>query len=256
MRLVVGLVLALCLFCGGSGFSYEGKTVSLAVGAKLLTDIVRRGARIYDGVQASPIVYVGLFDDRIQFLVNSLEYADFVYSDIVRLRTKIGSISDRPLLKTAGPLTIRNSRQSSWEWTTRAEVFFPNYKLYWGQIDLSFSKDIKAHGGHYLELTGRVTLARLYFENDKPKLQPQFFATLGWGDGRHNEYLYGTAGQVAGFNHVAYGLMIVAPARIDPHYAILQLYRYDVLGGANRSGALVSQTSGYHLDVTFALGIL
>ena len=248
------LFLFIGLLCGNA-LSYDGKFFSLAVGAKLSNDVVRRGARLYDGVQASPALYVGLFDHRIQFFVNSLELTDFVYSDVIRARTKINTVSDRPFLKTSGPLTARNARESSWEWTSCIEAFLPNLQEYWGQMDLAYSKDIKAHGGHYLELTGRVTLARMFIENEKPMIQPQLFATLGWGDGRHNEYLYGSARE-SGFNHVAYGIMIVSPSRIDPHYPVIQLYRYDVLGDLNQSGTLVSQVSGYHVDVTIAVGIL
>ncbi len=235
---------------------YDGKLFTLATGAKFSNDLVRRGALLYDGVQASPLIYLGMFDERIQFFGMSLELTDFVASDVLRLRTKINSVSDRPLFMTAGPLTARNARESSWEWTTRVEAFFPNFKTTWYQIDLAYSKDIKAHGGHYLELTARVTLGRFRFENEKPSIQPQFFATLAWGDGRHNDYLYGTSGQLGGLNHVAYGFMLVSPSRIDPHFPVVTFYRYDVLGDANRAGSLLSQYAGFHLDVTVAFGIL
>ncbi len=249
------LVVVAILVAPSLCFGYDGKLFSLAVGAKLSNDLVRRGARLYDGVQAAPILYVGLLDDRIQFLGNSLEYADFFVGDQFRARTKLAQVSDRPFLKTSGPLTARNARESSFEWTSRIEAFFPSFNTHWFQADLAYSKDIKAHAGHYLELTGRVTLGRFLLENDKPKLQPQVFATLGWGDSKHNGYLYGAGANSSGFNHVAYGFMLVAPARTDPHYAVIQLYRYDVLGQSNRNGSLVSQRSGYHLDITVALGI-
>lgn len=254
MKALARILILFIGFLCGTAHCYEGKLFSLAVGAKLSNDVVRRGARLYDGVQASPVLYLGLFDNRVQFLVNSLEFTDFVYADMIRARTKINAVSDRPFLKTSGPLTARNARESSWEWTTRVEAFIPNFKEDWGQLDIAYAKDIKAHAGHYLEIVGRVTLARFYLENDRPLIQPQAFAAIGWGDGRHNEYLYGSRRQ-SGFNHVAYGLMLVSPSRIDPHYPVVQVYRYDVLGEANRSGVLVSQTSGYHVDVTMAVGI-
>jgi hypothetical protein len=253
LRRVIALAL---LFSALVGHAYDGKLFSLAVGAKAANDVVRRGARLYDGVQASPIVYIGLFDERIQFFLNSLEATDFVFEDVLRLRTKLNLISDRPFLKTSGPLTARNARPSSIEWTSRLEAFFPSFNTNWLQIDLSYSKDIQAHGGNYIELVGRVTVARLWMENEKAKVQPQLFASLGWGDARHNQYLYGAGSGSAGLNHIAYGIMVAAPARIDPHFPVLQLYRYDVLGQANRNGSLVSQTFGYHLDAIFALGIL
>jgi hypothetical protein len=238
-----------------SAFGYEGKVFSVALGAKLANDVVRRGARLYDGVQASPLLYLGLFDERVQFFLTSLELNDFVVADRIRARTKVSAVSDRPFLETSGPLTIRNARQTSWEWTSRIETFFPSFQETWGQIDLAYAKDLKAHGGHALELTGRLTLARLKFEKEKPLFQPQAFFTVGWGDERHNEYLYG-ATRGGGINHVAYGLMLLMPSRIDPHFPVVQLYRYDVVGGANRTGSLLTQTSGYHLDITVAVGIL
>jgi len=245
----------LCAVSGGA-YAYEGKLLSVALGAKLSNDVVRRGARLYDGVQAAPLVYVGLWDERVQLFFTSLELNDFIYGDQVRARTKIGAISDRPFLKTSGPLTARNAREGSWEWTTRLEAFYPSFNETWAQLDLAYAKDVKAHGGHYVELTGRVTLARIQLEKEKPLFQPQAFATVGWGDGRHNHYLYGTAVREGGLNHVAYGFMLLMPSRIDPHFPVVQLYRYDVLGSTNRSGSLLTQTSGYHLDITVAFGML
>lgn len=236
--------------------AYDGKLLSLSVGGKLSNDLVRRGARYYDGVQVTPVVYLGFFDHRVQFLFNSLEFTDFLYSDTLRGRTKINTVSDRPLLKTSGPLTVRNSRESSWEWTTRLEFFPTGFLENWGQLDLAYAKDLKAHGGHYLELTGRVTLARLSIEGERPKYQPQLFVTTGWGDSKHNAYQYGASPAKSGLNHVAYGFYLVSPSRIDPHYPVVQLYRYDVIGSENRAGSLVKQTSGYHLDITIAFGVL
>lgn len=227
--------------------------VEASIGIKVLSDVVRRGATLYDAFQITPILYVGLLESRIQFLVTSLEYRDFLIKDLLRGRTKLALVSDRPLFVLGGhPLSIRNTRESSIEWTQTLELFLPSASNYLAGIDVRYAQDLKAHRGAYFEAVGKVTLARWMPENGVPLLQPLAFVSIGWGTDGHNRYQYGPTG-TAGFDNVAYGLALIMPSRIESSYWMFQLNRYDVLGAGNRSGTLLGgETGGFHLNFTLA----
>lgn len=245
-------VSSLSVTCIASG--YDGKIISGAIGAKVSSGVVRRGALTYPSPQASPVLYLGFFDERIQFFFNSLEVLDFLGTDRLRGRMKIGLLGDDPTLRLGGAADVRSSRPTALEWTTRLEFFYPNFAAPWVQCDLMYGRDFKEYQGHYLEGTLRVTLGRFFLEKEKPLVEPQLFATAGFGDAAHNRFWYG-AGTSPGFTHVEYGVMIAAPARIDRHFPVLRLYRYDLLGPQASPGGLVQQSGGFMAEATVAFGL-
>lgn len=244
------------LWGGTPASAYDGKVVALALGAKFASGVLLRGARAYDGVQAAPLVYLGLFDERIQIFGTSLEFQSFLMEDKLRARTKIALFSDDPFLKLDGPVDIRSSRPSSLEWMSRLEWFLPSFKTPRFQLDLAYAHEFKEHKGNYLEATGKLTVARLFPEDGKPLVEPQIFGTIGYGDANHNSFWY-AAGVGSGFTHVEYGLSIVAPARIDRHFPVFRVFRYELLGQRPIGpGSLVQQRSGFQVEATFAFGLL
>jgi len=241
------------LFCSNL-HAYDGKLFSLALGAKASTGTVVRGARTYDGLQLSPVFYLGFFDERVQIFGTSLELNDFIWSDKLRARTKIGLLSDKPFLKFDGPTDIRASRPSSLEWTSRLELFLPSFEQTWFQLDLVFAHELKEHKGNYVELVGKLTLARLWLEKKLPLVEPQLFMAVGYGDKAHNSLWYGRPS--GGSTHAEYGFSVVSPARIDRHYPIFRFYRYDVWGNPPTGpGLLLGHRSGYQLEAQIAFGI-
>ncbi len=241
-------------FCCTASHAYEGKVFSLALGVKPATGTVIRGARTYDGIQFSPVIYLGFLDERIQIFGTSLELNDFVWPDKLRARTKIAALSDEPFIKTDGPPDIRASRPSSIEWTSRLELFLPSFQEAWLQLDLAFAQDVKAHKGSYLELSGRLTLARLWLENKKPLVEPQLFGTIGYGTKAHNSFWYGA--NTSGVSHSEVGISVVCPARIDRHFPVFRAYRYDVWGSPpSGPGLLLGHRAGYQVEATIAFGI-
>ena len=239
----------------GAAWGYDGKVFSLALGAKVKSRLEQRGARTYDGVQLQPIVYAGFFDERIQIFGTSLEFLDFLGTRMLRGRTKLSSVSDDPFLKLAGPVDVRSSRPSTIEWMSRLELFLPSFDSPRVQLDLAYAKELKEHRGDYLELTARLTLARWFLEREKPLVEPQLFATFGFGDSRHNAFWYG-AGAGAGASHVEYGLAVVSPARIDRHFPVFRFYRFDILRSPNIGpGQLVGQRGGFQVEATLAFGL-
>ncbi len=235
---------------------YDGTLFSLAVGTKLGSGLVVRGARTYEGVQAAPIVYLGFFDERIQIFGTGLEFVDFLVGEQLRARTKISFFGDDPLLKTAGPPDIQSSRPTVLEWTTRVELFLPSFRNPIVSLDAAYARELKANQGNYAELGAKISVGRFFLEKERPRVEPQLFATLGYGDSRHNAFWYG-AGKGAGFSHVEYGIAVVSPARIDRHFPVFRLFRFDVLGNPTSGpGMLLAQTGGWQVEATVAFGLL
>jgi hypothetical protein len=230
---------------------------SILAGARASSNLARRGATLYDSWQLSPFLYFGFFNDRLLFLVTDLQYNDFLVPELVRGRTEIASVTDRPFFKTGGePTSFRNQRPTSYEWTNSLEIFLPDRDEYWAELDLSLAKDLKAHSGFYLEVTPRITLARLLPDAEgKPRFLPQTFMTLGWGDSRHNAYQYGAGAKQAGWSTLSYGLMVVAPEIIDSHFPVLTLSRYYVLGDAKNGSLVADKTSGFTASALIAFAI-
>lgn len=229
--------------------------ITIAAGAKFRSNLQQRGATLYDSWQLTPVIYFGFFENRLQFLLNSLEYADWVYARTLRARGKIASVSDEPAYETGAEAKgLRNSRPSSWEATGTLEFFVADA----GQIDFKMQKDLKSHSGFSAEIMPRVNLPLGgSVENGRRLLQPQIFASLLWGDSRHNDYWYGTGPGHSGLSAWSAGLLITSPARIDPAYPILQLQYYELIGDSIRDGRLVTdKTSGVHLNLTIAFGLM
>ncbi len=243
-------ILAICLV-STTALSWE-----LVAGLKAVSNLSRRGATLYDSPQFNPLVYAGFFENRLQFLVTSLEYADFLSGRWLRGRSKVQLVSDKPLYTTGEPRTIRNSRESTVEWTQTLEFFAPSFDDYRFGLDLRWVQDVMRYGGSHFEATPRVTICRLGEDHGKALVAPQLFATLGFGTRGHNQYQYGPSAE-AGFNHWAGGVRVLLPGRYDPAYWALEASYYEVLGGANRRGVLLDgKTSGWRLEVTAALKIL
>jgi hypothetical protein len=230
---------------------------SIMAGGRASSNLERRGATLYDSWQLSPFLYFGFFEDRIQFLVNSIEYVDFLVPGLLRGRTGFFTVSDRPFFKTGGePTGFRNQRRTSYEWTSTLELFLPERANEIGELDLIYSKDLKAHSGHYVEVMPRITLAQLFPDaQGKPQIQPQLFASVGWGDRLHNSYQYGSEAEMSGWNNFSYGLMVLAPTRLDSHYPVLTVSHYQVLGQSKQGNWVADKTSGFNVSALVAFAI-
>ena len=245
------------LFCTAGVLADNENLFKLALGAKTQNVLARRGATLYGSFQITPIIYVGFFDERIQIFGTSLELVEFLKAEILRARTKVASFSDDPFFVTGDAKGIRNSRDSTFEWTSTLEWFFPDHKRNWGEIDLRYSKDLKAHSGDYVEASARLSLGKFFGEGFIPTLQPQVFVTVGYGGSQHNQYFYGSNADSPGFNNVEVGLLVLLPGKYDSAYPAVTLSRYEILGAKNRAGTLVSdKVSGIYAQLTIAFGVL
>ena len=255
MKRVFCLLVGLLLTCSASG-EYEEPTLSVALGAKVANRWLVRGATFYDALYVSPLLYIGAFNRRLEFFGNSLEYNDFFINTILRGRGRLSFFGDDPSIVFGEPKGFRNSRASALEARGKLEWFIPNWTQYWGQVDIDVSKGLSGHFGVFIESTVRVTLAKLFKNSEgKANVQPQVFARIGWGDRQQNQYLYGAGAGGAGFNMLGTGIMVVAPAKIDPHYPVLEMGYYQVLGDARRGSLVSDQPQGFGVSATIAFQV-
>ena len=85
------------------------------------------------------MIAVFLFDDRLEFLGDSVGYRDFVVGDWLRLRTKLASITDKPFLPVLDTVKEESFRRTdTFELSSTVELFLPAYNDdYKSEIDLT-----------------------------------------------------------------------------------------------------------------------
>lgn len=244
MRGAETVLLTLCLWLTALAHGQEvikdphrkGLLSGVHIGARFSSVLENRGVILYRDFQIDPVVAILFLDDRVEFLGDSLGFRDFVAGTWLRWRTRLVSLTDKPLfpawdaIKAGSPL-----RPDTYEWANSLEVFIPGYNdKYRAEIDLTFAKDISIHHGHYLELQSKLKLFDFSSPFGKVNIEPNIFASVGWGDHAHNLYFYGS-GAPAGVNNVAYGLWFAFPEKADRYYPIVQFRRFQTVGKNSRA---------------------
>jgi hypothetical protein len=238
---------------------HKGLLSSINLGVRYSSILENRGVVLYRDFQIDPVAGIFLFDDRLEFLGDSVSYRDFVYKDRVRLRTRIVSISDKPLfpayesVKSSDP-----DRPDTYEWNSRAEVFLPGYNdKYKAELDFGYAKDISAHHGNYVDLAGKIELFRFRLPVVGSLLEPGFHASMGWGDSAHNRYFYGPTADQASLNNLAYGLWVAFPEEADRYFPVIQLTHFEVLGNSNRAASYAqNRGEGWLFSFIATVGVL
>lgn len=223
-----------------------GTFSSLNLGLRYSSIKQRRGVILYHDYQIDPIIGIFMFDDRLEFLGDSISYRDFVHKDILRLRTKVSSFSDNPLYPSYESRKAFD-RPTTYEWNNSIEMFFPGYnENYIAEVDLSHSKDFVRHHGNFLELTGKLRLgsARILTK----KLEPNLAASIGWGDAAHNQFLYGPSDK-EGFSTLSYGIWFAFPEDADRKFPIIQFTRFMVLGDHRNAEYARGRDEGYLISL-------
>lgn len=233
---------------------------SIKLGARYSSLSENRGVILYNDFQIAPVIAIYAFNNRFEFLGSSINYRDYIYSDVIRLRTKIHAISDNPLFpKHESIQSIYPDREDSYEWTNRIEMFLPGYQNYGAEIDLGYSLDLKAHHGGYTELQIKTKLADYMIESPKKiNIEPNLFLSAGSGDQRHNEYFYGAVNSSSTeLNNFAYGLWINFPNLADRNNPIILIKHFEVLGKENQQGAFArDRDHGWMLSFVGTVNVL
>lgn len=237
---------------------HQGLLSSINVGARYSSILEKRGVILYRDFQIDPVVGVFFFDDRLEFLGDSLGYHDFIFEDKIRFRSRLVSITDKPLFPaTASVQNGSPSRTDTYEWSNGLEFFFPGYNdNYQAEIDLTYSKDVGQHHGNYFELQSKTKLFSLSLEKWQLQLEPNFVFTVGVGDRAHNQYFYGPNDEALGINNISYGFWVAFPKEADRAFPILQLTRFSVIGDHRTAAYADQRNEGFLLSFLATYGFL
>jgi hypothetical protein len=215
---------------------HQGTVSSFNIGARYMSLSEKRGVVMYRDFQIDPVLSVSFFDDRLEFLGESLGYRDFIYKNIVRARTQIVAITDKPRFPSKKEYKIgMPNRANTYEWANSLEIFIPGYDFsssekHIAEIDLKFAKDLSQHHGNYFEILSKIKLWSHKSSLLKQTLEPNFVFSLGIGDSAHNKYFYGPNDQAQGLNNYSYGFWLAFPDESDRYFPIVQLMKFSVAG--------------------------
>jgi hypothetical protein len=235
---------------------HRGLLSSLNLGFRYSSLLENRGIIFYQDFQIDPVLGLFLFDDRVEFLGDSIGYRDFIVKDMLRLRSRFVSISDKPLFPNYDSVRMSTPRRAdTYEWSSRAELFLPGYNdHYRAEIDFEYAKDISVHHGNYLNLQTKVKICD--FRVSGTMIEPNTFAALGWGDLFHNQYFYGPSAENSGFNNLIYGLWFVFPEEADRNYPIIQVTHFQVLGDYKNAEYAKNRSDGWLFSFIATYGVL
>lgn len=216
---------------------HQGTWSSLKLGARFSSILQRRGVVLYGDYQIDPIISAYFLDDKLEFFGDALSYRDFfLNSSSIRYRITASSISDNPIFPSHSSIKSNYvDRENTYEISAGLEFFLASYdKDYWGEFDLSFSKDMKAHKGYYITAQSKIKISEI--EMFHKKIEPHAVLRIGLGDENHNRYFYGPTANADGLNNWAYGIMLEFPEDADRLVPVIQLMRFETLG-ADRKNA-------------------
>lgn len=247
---------SLCL--AGKDPHNKGIISSLNLGFRYSSLLQNRGVIFYKDFQIDPVVGVFFFDDRLEYLGDSIGFRDFIYKDIVRFRTRLASITDKPLFPVHESIKSNLAdRQDSYEWVNQVEFFLPGYnENYAAEIDLSYAKDLATHRGQYIEMQSKLKLFEFKISTTKTLIEPNLYFSAGWGDQRHNKYFYGPSADKSELNNMSYGLWLAFPEEADRFYPIIQIKHFKVIGQSRDAEYVRNSNSGYLISFIATYGVL
>lgn len=230
---------------------HMGTLSSISVGAVYYSLMQRRGVINYRDFQAIPSISFFFFDDRLEFLGDSLSYRDFIYENKIRFRTRVASISDNPLLPNYR--SVRDGmpdRPNSYEWQNSLEFFFPAYdETYISELDVTYSKDISIHHGDYFDVMAKFRLGSFNFPVLNYLAEPNFVVTAGIGDKRHNQYFYGPDDEASGITNTSAGFWVAFPEEADRWYPVIQLMAFQTVGDHGHAAYAEGRNRGVLLGI-------
>lgn len=222
----------------------------VALGGIATTQNVKRGMITYKGHQVVPIYSVE--KEGLPFLLagTSFYYRREVSENIIlRSRIRFNATGDRPSYFTETDESETIKRDHSTEWDIYLEHLTQDH-----YYRLEVSRDLTSHESHYYELHLRQAVYNYKRPGMKAVIQPSIFASVGYADRAHNQYLYGNSA-VSGLNNYEVGLIIASPNVIDPFFPTLKLSYFEILGDENRSAGYVEDKSGISFELLLAFRV-
>lgn len=257
-RHIAALIVIWTLTATANVSPHHGTLSSINLGARYSSILQNRGVIQYRDFQLDPVVAFFFFDDKLEFLGDSIGYRDFIFNDQIRLRSRIVSISANPLFPNyESSHAATPERPDTYEWSNRLEIFLPGYSdRYMAEIDLGIAKDLSAHHGTYFDLQAKYKLFDFQALPTKIKIEPNLFAAAGWGDLDHNRYFYGPTADAEGLNNFSYGLWFAFPDEADRFYPIIQVTHFETLGTNRMAQYAQNNSDGWLVSFIATYGVL
>lgn len=237
---------------------HKGVLSSLNLGIRYSSILQSRGVVLYRDFQIDPVVGAFFFNDKLEYLGDSIGCRDFVFEDIVRLRTKIVAISDKPLFPVNKSVVFDSPKRSeSYEWSNKIEIFFPGYnERYNSELNIEYAADFKAHHGRYAEFLFKTKITDFSVPVGQVKLEPNLFGSIGWGDSNHNEFFYGPSARENGLNNISVGIWTVFPEEADRSFPVIFLKYFKTLDRFSRAEYANGRGEGWLFSVIATFGVL
>lgn len=255
-------ILSVILILVGFGFPLHsragwlsGDDFAIALGGQYSSLLQKRGIITYEGYQAIPVYSIQLWNPRLLVAGSAFYFNQSLFSEnhLLRLRLNIDSTNDEPLYYTDEGKGERIRREK----TSEVDVYY-EFRLEGGShFRIQYSKDIVEHNGSYTEIYLHLALFNLWGSGKKVLVQPGVFGSLGGGDRKHNEYLYGIGvGQDTQITNVQYGVSVTSPGVIDLFWPTLKFTRFELIGEQVRNASFVQEKDGYQVELLFAFRVL
>ena len=235
-----------------------GLLSSVNLGIRYSSVLQNRGVILYSGYQIDPILAIFGFDDRLEFLGDSIGYRTWLVKDRWRLRGRVVSISDQALFPSSDSIRANFvHRPDSYELETSSELFLGNYNEdYFTEIDFRYAKDVSIHRGNYLEIQTKIKIFDFRLPKYNTKIEPNFFASLGYGDGAEHQYFYGPSASSAGLDNLIYGIWFAFPEQADRYYPIVAIRHFQVLGSNANAEYANGKNEGWLFSFIATFGVL
>ena len=214
---------------------YECSFCSIKIGIKAQSQTDSRGVILDRNAQVMPGIAGYFFNNQLEVLPTAISYFHYIDEPNLRFRYRLYQVTDKSVIRLQNKNTDDYvHRPNSTEAQIRLESFLGgNDENYIAEFDLSYAKDISAHWGDYLELLFKFKLETYKLEKYKLTLEPNFYASVGWGTSSHNQYFYGPSASQDNINNYAYGIWLAIPNRADRYYPIVLLKKFGVIGSQN-----------------------
>ncbi len=246
------ILLFFCISVTTKAAVFEKRHFGIAAGLQASSLLYKRGIITYKGYQVFPIYSVQLFNPNLLIAGSAIYLKTPLIGEnfFIRTRLNFGATPDKPLYETDEDEDERVERDTTNELDIYVEKHYANGSFLRGQI----SKDLKAHNGYYYEMFARVSLINFDKVSEPALLNVGLFASAGYGDEKHNEYLYGIGANKSGLNNLEYGLSITSPRAIDSFWPTLKISTFQILGD-NKEGSFVRETTGTSIEALFAFKV-
>jgi len=247
---LISLLLSLTISIAQADF-FNKKDLTAAIGLQSDSLLHKRGIVTYGSYQVFPIFSITLFNPDLSLAGSAIYYKYRLLGKKIILRTRlnIGSTPDRPLYYTDEEEDERVRRDE----TSELDFFleYQNEDNYY--VRFQSSTDVAENNGQYFELYGHIPLYNFSKgKRSESLIQLGAFVSVGYGDLKHNEYLYGVDASDWSINNAEYGFSISSPKALEMFWPTLKFSRFQILNDDNRSASFVKEKDGWNIELLVA----